>query len=75
MELRAKVEEAIAKIRPFLERDGGGIELVDITEDLVVKVRLQGHCVGCPGAQLTLKGVVERILKESYPEIKAVESV
>ena len=75
MELREKVEEGIAKIRPFLQRDGGDIELVEITEDLVVKVRLKGHCAGCPGAQMTLKGVVERILKESYPEIKCVESV
>ena len=41
----------------------------------MVKVRLQGHCAGCPGAQMTIKGVVERLIKESYPEIKAVEAV
>ena len=67
--------EALDKIRPFLQRDGGDIEFVELTEDMTVKVRLQGHCAGCPGAQMTIKGVVERIIKESYPEIKGVESV
>ena len=63
------------KIRPFLQRDGGDIEFVEYTDDNIVKVRLQGHCAGCPGARMTLSGVVERILKESYPEIKSVEAV
>ena len=70
-----KIREALDKIRPFLQRDGGDIEFVELTEDMTVKVRLQGHCAGCPGAQMTIKGVVERIIKESYPEIKGVESV
>ena len=61
--------------KPFLQRDGGDIEFVELTEDNTVRVRLQGHCAGCPGAQMTIKGVVERILKESYPEIKGVEAV
>ncbi|MBQ8563916.1 MAG: NifU family protein [Firmicutes bacterium] len=73
--MEQKIREALDKIRPFLQRDGGDIEFVELTEDMTVKVRLQGHCAGCPGAQMTIKGVVERILKESYPEIKAVESV
>ena len=73
--MEQKIVEALEKIRPFLQRDGGDIEFVELTEDMTVKVRLQGHCAGCPGAQMTIKGVVERILKESYPEIKAVESV
>ena len=63
------------QIRPFLQRDGGDIEFVEYTEDNIVKVRLRGHCAGCPGAQMTIKGVVERILKESYPEIAGVEAV
>ena len=67
--------EAIGQIRPFLQRDGGDIEFIELTEDNVVKVRLQGHCAGCPGATMTLKGIVERIIKESYPEIKSVEAV
>lgn len=70
-----KIKEAIEQIRPFLQRDGGDIEFVEYTSDNVVKVRLQGHCAGCPGARMTLSGVVERILKESYPEIDRVEAV
>ena len=73
--MEEKILDAIAQIRPFLQRDGGDIEFVELTEDTVVKVRLQGHCAGRPGAQMTIKGVVERLLKESYPEIKGVESV
>ena len=73
--MEQKIREALDKIRPFLQRDGGVIEFVELTEDMTVKVRLQGHCAGCPGAQMTIKGVVERIIKESYPEIKGVESV
>ena len=73
--MEQKIREALDKIRPFLQRDGGYIEFVELTEDMTVKVRLQGHCAGCPGAQMTIKGVVERIIKESYPEIKGVESV
>ncbi len=70
-----KIKEAIEQIRPFLQRDGGDIEFVEYTDDNVVKVRLQGHCAGCPGARMTLSNVVERILKESYPEIDRVEAV
>ena len=66
--MEEKIKDAIGQIRPFLQRDGGDIEFVELTADNVVKVRLQGHCAGCPGAQMTIKGVVERILKESYPE-------
>ena len=73
--MEQKIKDALAQIRPYLQRDGGDIEFVELTEDNVVKVRLQGHCAGCPGAQMTIKGVVERLLKESYPEIKAVEAV
>ena len=64
-----KIKDALDQIRPFLQRDGGDIEFVEYTDDNIVKVRLQGHCAGCPGAQMTIKGVVEKILKESYPEV------
>ena len=70
-----KIKDALAQIRPFLQRDGGDIEFVEYTDDNIVKVRLQGHCAGCPGAQMTIKGVVETILKESYPEVAGVEAV
>ena len=72
--MEEKIKDAIAQIRPFLQRDGGDIEFVEYVDN-IVKVRLQGHCAGCPGARMTLKGVVERILQESYPEIEAVEAV
>ena len=73
--MEQKIREGLEQIRPFLQRDGGDIEFVEYTEDKIVKVKLQGHCAGCPGAQMTIKGVVEKIIKESYPEIKGVESV
>ncbi|MBM4311090.1 MAG: NifU family protein [Deltaproteobacteria bacterium] len=72
--MKERVEEALKKIRPALEADGGGIELVDVV-DGVVSVRLKGACHGCPGAQMTLKMGVERILKEEVPEVKSVQSV
>ena len=73
--MKERVKEEVEKIRPYLQRDGGDVELVEVTEDNVVKVRLQGACKGCPGAQMTLKNGIERILKGQIPEIKSVESV
>ena len=73
--MEQKIIEALQTIRPILQRDGGDIEFFELTEDIIVKVRLQGHCAGCPGARMTLKGIVEKVLKESYPEIAGVEAV
>ena len=73
--MKARVQQLIDQIRPDLQADGGDIELVDVTEDGVVKVKLQGACHGCPGAAMTLKMVVERLLKKNIPEIKSVENV
>ena len=73
--MEKKSNAAHVQIRSFLQRDGGDIEFVEYTDDNIVKVRLQGHCAGCPGAQMTIKGVVERIICESYPEIAGVEAV
>lgn len=73
--MEQKIKDALNTIRPILQRDGGDIEFVELTADNVVKVRLQGHCAGCPGARMTLKGIVEKILKENYPEIAGVEAV
>ena len=72
--MREQVEKSLQKIRPMLQADGGDVELVDI-EDGIVKLRLQGACAGCPGAQMTLKMGVERQLKLDLPEVKAVEAV
>ncbi len=69
------IKAGIEKIRPFLQRDGGDVEFVEYTADNIVRVKLQGACKGCPGAQMTLKMVIERLLKEQYPEIKGVEAV
>jgi len=58
-----------------LQRDGGDVELVEVTEDGIVKVRLQGACRGCPMAQVTLQMGIEQVLKKAVPEVKAVEAV
>jgi Fe-S cluster biogenesis protein NfuA len=70
-----KVKDVIDSIRPMLQNDGGDIELVGIDADKSVRVRLQGACRGCPGAQMTLKMGVERLLKERVPETKQVIAV
>jgi Fe-S cluster biogenesis protein NfuA len=70
-----QVTDVIDSIRPMLQNDGGDIELVGIDEDKTVRVRLQGACRGCPGAQMTLKMGVERLLKERVPEVKEVVAV
>jgi len=72
---RDSVEKALDKTRAILRNDGGDVELVDITEDGVVKVKLQGACNGCPMATMTLKSVIEKVLKQEVPEVSAVESV
>ena len=69
------IDEALAQIRPILQRDGGDIEFVEATDDDVVKVRLQGHCAGCPGAKMTLTHIVQQILAEACPDLKGVEAV
>lgn len=76
---KIKMEELILKsieeIKPFLQRDGGDIEFVELTPDNIVRVRLQGACHGCPGAQLTLQSIVERIVREAVPEVAGIEAV
>jgi Fe-S cluster biogenesis protein NfuA len=73
--MKEKVRAVIDEIRPQLQADGGDIELVEVTDDGVVRVRLQGACSGCPGAAMTLKAVVENMLKSRVPEVKGVERV
>ncbi len=75
MTLKEKVESALDKVRPSLQADGGDVRLVDVDEDGVVKVMLQGACAGCPMSQMTLKMGIEKILKQSIPEITSVESI
>jgi len=73
--MREKVEKALEEIRPALQADGGNVELVDVTEDGVVKVRLTGACGCCPMSTYTLKMGIEQKLKEAIPEVKEVEQV
>ncbi|HHY11766.1 MAG TPA: NifU family protein, partial [Firmicutes bacterium] len=72
--MKAKVKEVLEQIRPSLQADGGDLELVEITDDGVVKVRLTGACGTCPFSVMTLKGGIERILKKEIPEVKEVQS-
>jgi Fe-S cluster biogenesis protein NfuA len=73
--VKEKIEAVLNGIRPSLKADGGDVELVDVTQDGVVKVRLTGSCGGCPFALMTLKGGIERILKQEIPEVKEVQAV
>jgi Fe-S cluster biogenesis protein NfuA len=73
--VKQDVEQALAKIRPFLQRDGGDIKLIDVTDDGIVKVQLTGACQGCPMSQMTLKQGVERALMKEVPGVKEVQSI
>lgn len=73
--LKDRVEETLAAIRPRLQADGGGVELVDVSDEGTVSVRLTGACGGCPMSTMTLKMGIERALREQVPEVKRVEAV
>lgn len=73
--MKERVQEVINEIRPNLQADGGDIDLIDVTADGVVKVKLRGACSGCPGAAMTLKMGVERVLKSRIPEVTGIENV
>ena len=74
--MKEKVKEAMDKVRPMLQRDGGDVELVDVDEATgVVKVRLTGACKGCPMSQMTLKAGIVRFIKSEVPEVASVEAV
>ena len=73
--MKEKVEKVLDEIRPMLQADGGDVELVEVTDDGIVKVRLTGACSGCPMSTITLRMGIEKKLKESIPEMKAVEQV
>ena len=74
--MNEKIIAALEEIRPYLQRDGGDVEFVEYTADKIVKVKLQGHCAGCPHAQATVKGGIEQILKELFADdVASVEAV
>lgn len=72
---RTVIQGVIDRVRPMLQRDGGDVQLVNITDDNIVKVKLTGACGSCPMSAMTLKNGIEAELKKSVPEIKAVEAV
>ncbi len=74
-ELTGKVENVIEQIRPYLQQDGGDIKFVELTDDNIVNVELQGACGSCPYSMMTLKNGVETAVKKAIPEIQSVESV
>jgi Fe-S cluster biogenesis protein NfuA len=73
--MKEQVEKALEKVRPALQRDGGDVELVNVSDDGVVQVKLTGACGGCPMATITLKQGIERVLKQEVPAVKEVVSV
>lgn len=73
--LRARVAEIVELIRPAVQRDGGDIELVGVSGEGVVRIRLHGACVGCPSSLMTLRMGIERNLKEHVPEVTGVQAV
>jgi len=72
--MKARIEAVLAKIRPSLQADGGDVELVEVTDAGVARVRLTGACKGCPMSQMTLKNGVERLLLAEIPELRGVEA-
>lgn len=73
--IEQKVIAVINQLRPYLQGDGGDLEFIELTDDMVVKVKLQGACGSCPHAKLTLKQGVEATMKKHVPEVKSVEDI
>ncbi|HNW82276.1 MAG TPA: NifU family protein [bacterium] len=72
---KEKVKEVLDQVRPALQRDGGDVELIDINDEGIVTVRLQGACAGCPMSQMTLKMGIEQHIKRQVPEVKEVRNL
>ena len=75
MEIIEKIEEALQSIRPYLQKDGGDVEFVELTDDKIVKVRLKGACVTCDMSAMTLKAGIEESIKSAVPGIKGIEAI
>jgi Fe-S cluster biogenesis protein NfuA len=74
-ELRDKIESALDSIRPYLEADGGNVKVLEVTEDMIVKLEMTGACGSCPMSSMTLKAGVEEAIKRAIPEINGVVAV
>lgn len=70
-----KIERTLDSIRPYLQSDGGNIRVIEVTEDGIVKVEMQGSCISCPMSSMTLKAGVEEAIRNAFPEIKGVEAI
>ncbi|HBH50002.1 MAG TPA: hypothetical protein DDX98_15255 [Bacteroidales bacterium] len=70
-----KINKGIEAVRPYLTADGGDVELVDVTDDNIVKVRLLGACEGCPFSMMTLKAGIEQAIRKEWPELNTLEAV
>ncbi len=75
MELQGRVEKALESIRPYLEADGGDVKILEITDEMVVKLELLGACGSCPMSTMTLKAGVEEAIKRAVPEITGVQAI
>ena len=73
--LQERVEEALERIRPAIQMDGGDVQVVEVTEDGVVTVQLMGACGGCPMSTLTLKAGIERLIRQQVPEVKEIIAI
>ena len=74
--MKERIEKVLEEeVRPMLGMHGGNVELVEVTAEGVARVRLTGGCAGCPSAQMTLVGVVEKAIKSKVPEVKSVEAI
>ncbi len=74
-ELHQRVEDALQTIRPYLEADGGDVEIVEITSDNIVRLELKGACKTCNMSHMTMRAGIEETIKKSVPEVKGIESV
>ena len=75
IELKDKIEKALDTVRPYLQADGGDVELVSVEDDMVVKLRLLGACKSCDISHMTMRAGIENTLKSAIPEIKSVEAI
>jgi Fe-S cluster biogenesis protein NfuA len=75
VELKDQVKKILKDIRPALQKDGGDVEFVDVTDEGIVKIRLKGACKGCPMSEITLKMGIEKILKDKIDKVNSVEAV
>ena len=70
-----KIEESLDVLRPYLKDDGGNVEIVELTDDMVLKVKLMGACETCPQSNMTMRAGIEETVKKSFPEIQSVIAI